>query len=130
MAQVSPNAPLISDYGHGRFVIAEEVHEGPILILGADISGFSIHPWRVTDRTAISKDDFVEVLSSPYRPDLVVIGVGASMDHPYMSLRRDLNAAGLTVEIQTTAAACRTWNLLLSEGRKVAFAALEILEKA
>ena len=46
-----------------------------------------------------------------------------------MVLRRDLNAAGLPAEILTTAAACRTWNLLLSEGRKVAFAALEVPEK-
>lgn len=98
------------------------------MILGEDISGFSIKPWIVRDREALTTDDFLPALNSPYRPDLLIIGVGEVMDNPFMGLRRDLNAAGLPAEILTTAAACRTWNLLLSEGRKVALAALEVPE--
>lgn len=130
MPSPSPTAPVISDYGNGRFVFSnDQVHEGPMMIIGEDISGFSIHLWKVSDRSAISKKDFDLVLNAVHRPDLVIVGVGTAMNHPYMDLRRELNAEGLPAEILTTSAACRTWNLLLSEGRKIALAVLEVSEK-
>jgi len=130
MASSAPTAPVISDYGNGRFMFSDEQsHQGPVLIIGEDVSGFSITPWLVDDRENLSKNDFETVLNAAYRPDLLIIGVGHAMDHPYLDLRRSLNAEGLTCEILTTPAACRTWNLLLSEGRKVALAALEVPEK-
>ena len=130
MASSAPTAPVISDYGNGRFVFSnDQVHEGPVLIIGEDISGFSINRWHIRDRENFSTDDFKPALTAAHRPDLLIIGVGDAMDHPYTDLRRNLNAEGLTCEILTTPAACRTWNLLLSEGRKVALAALEVPEK-
>jgi len=130
MASSAPTAPVISDYGNGRFMFSDEQsHQGPVLIIGEDVSGFSITPWLVDNRENLSKNDFKTVLNAAHRPDLLIIGVGHEMDHPYTDLRRNLNAEGLTCEILTTPAACRTWNLLLSEGRKVALAALEVPEK-
>jgi len=130
MSSSAPTAPVISDYGNGRFMFSDEQsHQGPVLIIGEDVSGFSITPWLVDNRENLSKNDFKTVLNAAHRPDLLIIGVGDAMDHPYTDLRRNLNAEGLTCEILTTPAACRTWNLLLSEGRKVALAALEVPEK-
>lgn len=122
MADLS--SPLIHSYADGGFLIGEEFHQGSILILGQDLTGFEIRPWKATTADDISPASLEAIYQSTHRPDLILIGVGGEMSHPFAKLRSDLGREAIKVEIQPTSAACRTWNLLLSEGRKVALAAL------
>lgn len=118
--------PVISDYNQGGFTIGEDFHDGSILITGADEVGFTISPWSVRYGDELEAKDLDPIYDSKDRPMLILIGVGPVMTHPYAKLRAELSKQAIAVEIQTTQAACRTWNLLLSEGRKVAFAAMAI----
>ncbi len=54
-----------------------------------------------------------------YAPAIVVIGTGARLTFPHPSLMQPLIAARIGYEVMDTAAACRTYSVLLSESRKV-----------
>ena len=61
--------------------------------------------------------------------DPLLLGVGEQMNHPFAKLRMAMTGAGIPLEVQSTPAICRTWNLLLSEGRRVALAAIPLGQK-
>lgn len=56
--------------------------------------------------------------------EIVLLGTGARLRFPHPSLTRPLMEAGIGLEVMDTGAACRTYNLLASEGRKVLAAIL------
>lgn len=58
--------------------------------------------------------------------DVLFVGTGAEIAHMPADLRDRLEALGLGVEVMATAPACRTYNVLLSEGRRIALAALRV----
>ena len=124
MTTSSPITPVISDYANGGFTIGEDFHHGAMLITGEDDIGFSVASWHVQPGDELTAADLDPIYQSDNRPMLIVIGVGAEMTHPFAKLRAELSKRGIAVEIQPTPAACRTWNLLLSEGRKVALAVM------
>lgn len=130
MAGQPNTSPLIKQYDGGGFTIGEEFHPGSILITGEEGSGFAVHPWHASDANALTVEDFRQILELPLRPDLILLGVGEEMQHPFAPLRMAMTGAGIPLEVQTTPAICRTWNLLLSEGRRVALAALVVGRKA
>ncbi|KPJ87724.1 MAG: hypothetical protein AMJ53_17720 [Gammaproteobacteria bacterium SG8_11] len=53
------------------------------------------------------------------QPELVLLGTGKSLEFPSPSITQSLFTKGIGVEIMDTAAACRTYNVLMHEGRKV-----------
>ena len=55
-------------------------------------------------------------------PPLLLLGVGAAPLGPLQTLADDLKQQGVALELMSTAAACRTWNVLISEGRNAAAA--------
>ena len=57
-------------------------------------------------------------------PEIVLLGTGSRQRFPRPSLLRSLLAHGVGVEIMDTAAACRTYNIIMLEGRRVAAALL------
>lgn len=58
------------------------------------------------------------------KPEIVLLGVGSQQRFPAPALLRALLVAGVGVEAMTTAAACRTYNVIMLEGRRVAAALL------
>jgi uncharacterized protein len=58
------------------------------------------------------------------KPEIVILGTGAAQRFPRRDLMRELAAAGVGVEIMDSRAACRTYNILATEGRKVVAAIL------
>ncbi|MGD8558902.1 MAG: Mth938-like domain-containing protein [Gammaproteobacteria bacterium] len=57
-------------------------------------------------------------------PEVLLIGTGISLEFPDMELTYQLMERGIGVEVMDTAAACRTYNVLMHEGRRVALALL------
>ena len=53
------------------------------------------------------------------RPEIVILGSGAAFRFPHPSVLAPLHRAGIGVEVMDTRAACRTYNILLAEGRRV-----------
>ncbi len=54
------------------------------------------------------------------RPSIVLLGTGANQCFPPSSLIAPMLGKGIGIEVMTTAAACRTYNILVAEGRHVA----------
>ena len=77
-------------------------------------------PQRLADLNA----DHVTMLVA-LRPEVVILGSGPTLRFAHPSVLRPLYEAGIGVETMDTPAACRTWNILVSEGRR-ALAALLI----
>lgn len=104
----------IDSYGPGFFRIGGEVYQGPVIVSGAGVV-----PWGGYEETAGLKALAGHV-------DVVFMGTGGEIAHPPAELRQALEAAGIGVEPMATPAACRTYNILLSEGRRIAAALLPV----
>ena len=79
-------------------------------------------PWRAASFDALTAAHF-EALAAR-KPELVIFGSGAKIRFPAASLLRPLIDAGIGVETMDSAAACRTYNVLLAESRSVIAALL------
>jgi uncharacterized protein len=107
----------ISGYGRGRFRIGGINHAGSILILPD-----GVYSWPVTDPASLSADDLRAVLNFQPSPGFLILGTGASQLFPDKPLRTAFADAGIGLEAMDTGAACRTYNVLLSEERVFAAA--------
>lgn len=108
------DAQPIEGYGPGFFRIGGEVCYGPFLTGPMGTSG-----WQ-------GYDDPAPLLALAGQVDVLFIGTGAQMTHLPRDLRVALEGAGLGVENMASPAACRTYNVLLAEGRRIALAALPV----
>ena len=104
----------IDGYGPGFFRVAGEAIEGPILVT-AD----AVRSWG-------GYDDVEGALAFAGQVDVLFVGTGAEMSYIPPAFRARLDEAGIGVEPMASPAACRTYNVLLSEGRRVALAALPV----
>lgn len=116
------NAPSIDAYGQGGFRLAGERHEGSVLILDDEARS-----WSVADMAGLTLDDFAPVLESgAANVEMVLLGTGAKNALPSRAVREGLRAAGVGLEFMDTPAAARLYNLLTSEGRRVAAALIAV----
>ena len=109
------NLKLINGYGENSFRISGELHSGSI-ILGPRQKLVWHPPENANDLTI---DDILPYLGKTPAP-LFVLGVGGAPMAPMNDLSVSLKALGVALELMSTAAACRTWNVLMSEGRDAA----------
>lgn len=108
------NAQPIDGYGPGFFRVGGIAHEGPLTVLPG-----SIQPWGGLEDTAA-------LLQMAEAADVLLIGMGAEIAHIPAPLRTQLEEAGLGVEVMSSPQACRTYNVLLGEGRRVGLALLPL----
>ncbi|MEP7206171.1 MAG: Mth938-like domain-containing protein [Casimicrobiaceae bacterium] len=78
--------------------------------------------WGAAGFEALGEADFTSLLTTD--PELVLLGTGARIRFPHPGLTRALAAAGVGIEVMDTPAACRTYNILAAEGRRVTAALL------
>lgn len=109
---------LFTASGAGHVEINKVRHEGS-LIVTAD----SITSWRPARFEDFGEADFAAVLA--LQPELVLLGTGNKLRFPHPKLYAALTNAGIGVEVMDTAALCRTYNILLAEGRGVVAALLQ-----
>jgi len=108
------DAKPVEGYGPGFFRIGGEVFHGAVL---TGPSGTTL--W----------DGFADtqaLLALGGTADVVFVGTGAEIAHLPSDLRDQLEAAGFGVEAMSSPSAARTYNVLLSEGRRVALAMLPV----
>jgi uncharacterized protein len=111
----------IQRYGDGRFGIADQVFEGSVLV-------FANHAelWELGDAPAILADDLSAVIQRSDDLDILIIGCGDQFSPPPQDLRHALKEHGIVLEWMDTGAACRTYNVLLSEARRVGAALIAV----
>lgn len=76
-----------------------------------------LEDWRPTSVEELVVEDFAAVLA--LQPEVVLLGTGRSQRFPAHRVLATLHAARVGVEVMDTGAACRTYNVLLGEGRRV-----------
>jgi uncharacterized protein len=110
------SAKAIEGYGPGFFRVAGHVLRGACLITPWDAG-----PWGGLEDTAAP-------LSLVGRIDVLFVGTGSEMAHVPLVFRAALEDQGIGVEVMASPTACRTYNVLLGEGRRVAVALLPVGE--
>ncbi|MEL6167743.1 MAG: Mth938-like domain-containing protein [Pseudomonadota bacterium] len=108
------DAQPVDGYGPGFFRIAGAVHNGPLMV-----SPSGVRSWG-------GFEDVTVLSALADSVDVVFIGTGSEIVHVPAALRNELEDAGLGVEIMASPAACRTYNVLLSEGRRIALAVIPV----
>jgi len=104
----------VDGYGPGFFRVGGEVHEGGLLILPSGVS-----PWAGYGETKA-------LIAAVGTVDVVLLGTGEEIAHPPAEFRAALEGAGLGLDAMASAQACRTYNVLLGEGRRIGLAALPV----
>ncbi len=108
----------VTAYGPGWVEVNRQRHETAILLAPEG----PVRAWKVDSFEALTAADFERLL--PERPEIVLLGTGSTQRFPQPRLVAPLSAARIGVDAMTTAAACRTYNILLGEGRRVVAALL------
>lgn len=111
---VYTDAQPVDGYGPGFFRIGGRVYEGAVLVLPDGIG-----PWG-------GYDDRAPLIAAAAGLDVLFVGTGAEIAHIPQELCAALEDAGLGVEVMASPTACRTYNVLLSEGRRVGLALLPV----
>ncbi|MBL4612675.1 MAG: Mth938-like domain-containing protein [Emcibacter sp.] len=111
----------ISSYGDGGFRIGEQRSKGSMLITP---KGY--YPWEATDVASITFDSLKRITEQRNDIDILLIGMGENMAFLNKELRAALEAVNIAVDVMSTGAAARTYNVLLAEGRKVSAALIAI----
>ncbi len=106
---------LINGYGGNGFRVSGQRYQGPVVLCPRQTLC-----WQPPEH---SEDLLLEHII-PYLgdtpPPLFILGVGGAPTTPLNDLAASLKHVGIALELMSTAAACRTWNILMSEGRNAA----------
>ncbi len=119
--RAAPGQPLINAYGDGGFRINGTRHEGSVIIADGVVV-----PWAAAVPGAIELETLADALAAGRSGGILVVGCGPSFRPPPAGLREKVRAAGPVLEWMDTSAACRTFNVLLIEGRDVAAALIAV----
>ena len=111
---VYTDALPIEGYGTGFFRIGGKAHPAPVAILPTGITS-----WDGFDAPE-------PLLTAAGHIDVLLVGTGPDIAHVPAAFRTTLEEAGIGVEIMASPQACRTYNVLLGEGRRVGVALLPI----
>ena len=122
---VTPLVPegrqVVEGYGDGGFRVSGTLWRGPVIVFpdrtvawpGGSMSGLSLAMLE----PALAVDDV---------PEILLLGCGARAGFVSPALRAAIRSAGPVLESMGTGAACRTYNVLLSEGRRIAAALIPV----
>ena len=108
----------IARHGPDGVIVNGVEHRSSVLV---PASG-NVVAWPVAGFEALTEALFETVVA--LAPELVIFGSGTRIRFPHPSLLRPLISRRIGVETMDTAAACRTYNVLLAEGRAVVAALL------
>lgn len=114
-----PGRAPFDAYGNGGFRFASMSHRGPLIGLPS-----GVWAWDVSDPAAVTVADFKRVFDEPRGGEFqfLLLGTGLIQVFPSLAVRNAFLEAGIGLDIMTTGAACRTYNVVLGEGRPVGIA--------
>jgi uncharacterized protein len=110
---------LIRAWEPGRIRIGEQWLTGNLIVTAEAI----VSDWLLTDSSRVTIDDLRPALD--IQPELIVVGFGTAPAPPDIDLMQELAELAIGLEFMQTPAACRTYNVLVHEGRRVAAALIQ-----
>ena len=111
------NRNTITGYGEGYVLVNGQRHESSVIVMPEEIM-----PWDVSEFTKITAADFEKLKTLD--AEILLLGTGPKQRFPHPRLTAPLAQAGIGLEVMDLQAACRTFNILVAEERKVAAALL------
>lgn len=114
---ISHDAQVIQSYAGGQFRVSGVVYQEAIIV--TPMRSFA---WEKSadDVRTLSLEDFQPLLDISEEIDVVLLGCGTGMSFLDPKLKQALSEQALPVDTMDTGAACRTYNVLMAEGRRVA----------
>lgn len=104
---------LISSYGSGWIEVAQTRYQQSLLVMPNRI----VTDWEAASTALLSETHFESIAA--LKPEVVLLGTGSKINFPHPRLWRSLTDAGIGLECMDTGGACRTYNILMAEGRHV-----------
>jgi Uncharacterized conserved protein len=111
--------PLFTGYGADHVLINAARHDSSLLLSGTRIE---VAPWAGLAFEALTAAHFEWIAG--HEVEIVLFGSGARLRFPHPALTRALPEARIGLEVMDIGAMCRTYNILVGEGRSVAAAVL------
>ena len=112
---------LIRSYGPGHFLIGERDWRSPVLVMPTVTV-----PWAVSRAEDLSPENLAPLREAQTPTELLVLGCGARAIFIAPNLRATVKEAGMALEVVDTGSACRIYNVLLAESRRVAAALIPL----
>ncbi len=109
---VRVGAQIIQSYANGKFKVSGKIYESAVVVTPEETLAWDA-PENFSDLNAEHFSGFKPV-------EVILLGTGKKMHFLPPALKKSLKEKGLNVESMDTAAACRTYNVLMAEGRLVA----------
>lgn len=104
----------VTGYGEGYVEINHRPHTTSLVIMPQHLY---LDDWAGLDFDHLNEDHFVRL--AQLKPEMVLLGTGAILRFPHPRLSRALVDARIGLDVMDTHAACRTYNILMAEGRNV-----------
>jgi uncharacterized protein len=105
---------VIRAYGNGEIRVNENVYRGALILSATTV---------IVDANMQNLDELISLgraRALALEPELVLLGTGARQIFPLASVGAEFLRAGIGFEVMDTSAACRTFNVLVGEQRRVA----------
>ena len=121
---IAPLRPplVIEAFGGGGFRMGERRVEGSVLILGGEVQ-----PWPVRSLSVLEPHDLYLISKlGPLEVEVLLLGVGPVMAIAPKPVRETMHNAGVGLDAMSTPEACRMYNYLAAEGRRVAAALIAV----
>ena len=109
---------LFTAYGDDYVAVNHEKHEKNLIVLSTSI----ISGWCAATPVTLAEADMQKLLELD--SEIILLGTGGRQRFVHGTLMRPFASAGIGLEVMDLKAACRTYNILVAEGRKVAAALL------
>ncbi|MCS6944001.1 MAG: Mth938-like domain-containing protein [Sutterellaceae bacterium] len=103
----------VTAYGSGYVEVNRIRYQHAIVLIPNE----PVRPWPASDFESLRVEDFDAIRA--YTPDVVLLGTGRQQRFLHPRLLTPLTQARIGVEMMDTPAACRTYNILMAEGRRV-----------
>ena len=107
----------ITGYGEDYVQVNSQRYQSSLIVMAE-----KVQDWSPADFSGLRKEDFENLKS--LGAEILLLGTGPQQRFPHPSLTAPLAQAGIGVEVMDLKAACRTYNILVAEARKVAAALL------
>jgi uncharacterized protein len=104
---------VFTGYGEHYVEINKQRHDSNLIAMPDRVET----GWAADGFDALSREDFRHLLD--WQPEIVLLGTGRTIRFPHPKLTADLSAAHVGVDVMDVPAACRTFNVLAAEGRRV-----------
>ena len=100
-------------YGPGYVEVNRARHSASLVVSATRV----VTDWPAASVEALTADHLAAIVE--LKPEIVLLGTGPSFKFPEPARLAPLHKLGMGVEVMDTPAACRTYNILLGEGRNV-----------